>query len=101
MTEREVKIKLTTGGQSLKEMQAALRSIDDLRKSVSTASPEFARLSRESAALRTQIQSLQQASYSANAKMKESYFSTGEELRRFYREQRLGDRTMREGVSTR
>ncbi|MBE3139045.1 MAG: hypothetical protein IMZ53_00515 [Thermoplasmata archaeon] len=34
----------------------------------------------------------------ANGKMMKSYFSTGEELRRFYREQRVGDRTMREST---
>jgi hypothetical protein len=36
----------------------------------------------------------------AQGKMMQSYFKTGEELRRFYREQRLGDRTMREATQT-
>jgi hypothetical protein len=39
------------------------------------------------------------ATVTANGKMMKSYFSTGEELRRFYREQRVGDRTMREATS--
>lgn len=37
---------------------------------------------------------------SEKAKERDTYFSVGTELRKFYMEQRVGDRTMREGVQT-
>jgi regulator of replication initiation timing len=102
MAERtdKLNIQVKVEGASINQIKAAIKEVDALKNAAKGGSAEFNKLSAESARLRTALGEMQKQSFSANAKMKESYFSTGEELRRFYREQRLGDRTMREGVQT-
>src|SRR3990167_4523017 len=82
--------KLNSGNLTIKEYNKSLR---DLRASSKIGSQGLLDLKE----VQTQVAD---ATAGSQGKMMRSYFKTGEELRRFYREQMVGNRTMREATQT-
>jgi hypothetical protein len=95
----ELKIKVTLDGATIGDAKAKLKELNVAYNKIALDNiPLQKQLGAEIVKLKGIIAGATDATVTANGKMMKSYFSTGEELRRFYREQRVGDRTMREAT---
>lgn len=95
------KIRIEAESQTVKEAKDHVKDLNKALGDTAISNKEkIAGLSREISTYKDVIADATKGTLSSNAKMKESYFSTGEQLRKFYMEQRVGDRTMRETVQT-
>jgi murein DD-endopeptidase MepM/ murein hydrolase activator NlpD len=89
--------KFEKGTISINEMSKAIKLNNEVYKNAPDVHNAFgAAVARNSVILKDAKDKAIDPLTSANGRMMKSYFQTGEELRRFYREQRVGDRTMRE-----
>lgn len=100
MPDNELRIGVSTDGKSINEVRALAKYWEDFAKSVTYGSKSFQIASQEAVRLKNATSQMSQALQTENAKMMKSYFSLGQQLRQFYMEQRVGDRTMREMAST-
>lgn len=116
MPDNKLELIVSIAGQSelntlFAKIKAGTASIDEQAKAVKLATKLYNSWGSENDALKASlagsirtIKDLKTQAVdpliAANGKMMKSYFRTGEELRRFYREQLVGDRTMREATQT-
>jgi hypothetical protein len=102
MADQEIKLRVSVdGGTTIGDMRKHLKSLNAELNNVAVSNiPLQKKLGAEIVKVKDTIASATSSTVTANGKMMQSYFKTGEELRRFYREQRLGDRTMREATQT-
>jgi hypothetical protein len=96
----DLKIRLEV--ENIKTLEDAKRYLKQLNTELGKVAldniPKQKQLGDEIVKTKNIIADATQHTVTANGKIMKSYFSTGEELRRFYREQRVGDRTMREAT---
>jgi hypothetical protein len=82
--------------KTVKELEALRREITNVRKQEVLGTQDYVQAAKLEVDIKNRLHGANTQAYSDNAKMKESYFTLGEELRRFYQQQRVGDRTMNE-----
>jgi hypothetical protein len=105
MPDTEVRINAVVDGKlisTLEEWKKANIALALSNSRINQTTTEGIKLYKEQSAVlaksRTEYAATMAAQDSARSKTMKSYFDTGEELRRFYREQRVGDQTMREAT---
>lgn len=99
MADSRLNITVTSDDRSIDAVNAKIKELTKQYKALSETArknrPELAAEIDQWKNYRTQAL---EPIVGAQGKMMQSYFKTGEELRRFYREQRVGDKTMREST---
>ena len=104
MAETDLKITVTTDSTELQDLVSKLNkgdlTVKEYNKTLRALRDASVVGSKSQMDLKSVVTQVGEQTATANGKMMKSYFQTGEELRRFYREQRLGDRTMREATAT-
>jgi hypothetical protein len=102
MADSTLNITVTTSGvETIEQIRKNIRELAKDRDKTSTA--ELGQIGRYNSAIKEQrerVGELTAGAVTANGKMMKSYFTLGEELRRYYMSQRVGNRTMSEVTQT-
>lgn len=93
MAEVDLEIRLRTA-KTIAEIEAVKKQALSLSKNLVLGTKEQESAERALVATKQRLEDISGRLATTNGKLMKSYFSAGEELRRFYREQRLGDRVM-------
>ncbi len=99
MAEVDIQVKIASA-KTIAEIERLKKELTSIYKATTLGTKENEAAAKSLVQVKEQLAKSSERVATANGKMMHSYFEAGEELRRFYREQRVGDRTMREAGNT-